>query len=364
MPDDVTRWAMGDGGLAMEAHGQDLHAKVEQLERELSELRGLLIERTTAESSSGLATGVSPVSRRGLLRLAGAGAVGAAAGTVLMASPAGAADPNDVVLGATNSTTTRTDIISSAVDDDIAFNVANNGTNSACSAIEGDAAAVDADAVVGVAFALTGTGSGVRGTASSAAGTGVLGQGASLGTGVTGTASGTGSTGVKGTGRVGVDGTSSGASGIGVRATTGTSGAVAVQANPSVTGSVGFEVNSPGTGVVGVKARGTRAPLLLVAAAGVGAPTGDHEAGELWTDSAGDLYLCSLGGTPGTWTKLNNQGAGVGGLQLVNPPVRVYDSRPGQPANGNPQGTLAFPSSRTINCSSAVPGARRRSCST
>ena len=74
-------------------------------------------------------------------------------------------------------------------------------------------------------------------------------------------------------------------------------------------------------------------------------------------DSLGDCYLCTIGGTPGTWTKLNNQGVGVGGLQLVDPPQRVYDSRAGQPnPSGSPKGALAFGQARTINCSPVVPG--------
>src|SRR5258708_9800018 len=35
---------------------------------------------------------------------------------------------------------------------------------------------------------------------------------------------------------------------------------------------------------------------------GVGAPTtGSHAAGELWLDSTGELFACSVSGTPGTW---------------------------------------------------------------
>jgi len=56
-----------------------------------------------------------------------------------------------------------------------------------------------------------------------------------------------------------------------------------------------------GTGV-GVFAAGEQAQLQLSPGVFPGAPTsGNHERGELWLDSNGDLFLCKAGGTPGTW---------------------------------------------------------------
>ena len=67
--------------------------------------------------------------------------------------------------------------------------------------------------------------------------------------------------------------------------------------------------------------------MRLVPHAGTGPPTtGTHQIGELYTDLhslASDVYFCSLGGTPGTWTKLNNQSVSGGvGLNLLPAPSR------------------------------------------
>lgn len=59
-------------------------------------------------------------------------------------------------------------------------------------------------------------------------------------------------------------------------------------------------------GTYGVVATGRLAPLRLVpATTGIGAPTaGQHLQGELYVDSAGALFYCRIGGTPGTWVTL------------------------------------------------------------
>ena len=61
----------------------------------------------------------------------------------------------------------------------------------------------------------------------------------------------------------------------------------------------------------------------------VGAPTtGTFVAGDLWIDALGAIFLCSVGGTPGTWVQ-NIPGAVVGSGQYpVDPPVSylVVDS--------------------------------------
>jgi hypothetical protein len=52
--------------------------------------------------------------------------------------------------------------------------------------------------------------------------------------------------------------------------------------------------------------RGGRAPLRLEPANTAGRPTtGDHQRGELFVDSTGELFYCKVGGTPGTWFKVN-----------------------------------------------------------
>ncbi|RPI84481.1 MAG: hypothetical protein EHM41_13270 [Chloroflexi bacterium] len=56
----------------------------------------------------------------------------------------------------------------------------------------------------------------------------------------------------------------------------------------------------------GVVAGGGLAPLRLMPATKPGAPSaGDHEMGELYVDSEGNLYFCTKNGTPGKWIKLN-----------------------------------------------------------
>jgi hypothetical protein len=83
-----------------------------------------------------------------------------------------------------------------------------------------------------------------------------------------------------------------------------------------------------GTTSYGVRAYGGRAPLLLMPA-GVAAParTDAHTPGELVEDASGDLWLCVVAGTPGTWRKL--AGATTAGAFHAIAPVRVYDSRLG-----------------------------------
>ena len=191
-----------------------------------------------------------------------------------------------------------------------------------------------------------GTGSGVLGTTADPTVGAVQGTGAVDGLGVVGTVTGTAGTGagVKGQGFVGVLGT------------TIPNSAAAIRATPIANNSVGLDIASPGGNTLGVVARGTRAPLQLVPAGTSGIPSGVHDAGELWVDSVGDLYYCSVAGNPGTWALLNTPASNVG-FNFLDPPVRIYDSRPGQPHPGNPTQTpLAFNASRVIDCSSAVPG--------
>lgn len=50
---------------------------------------------------------------------------------------------------------------------------------------------------------------------------------------------------------------------------------------------------------------GTRAPLRLIPAATAGHPTtGDHQVGELFVDTNGDLFVCKGNGSPGTWFRV------------------------------------------------------------
>lgn len=64
-----------------------------------------------------------------------------------------------------------------------------------------------------------------------------------------------------------------------------------------------------------------------------GAPTtGTFNAGEQIRDGLADLYICTVGGTPGTWRKVTAQHpayANAGGsLNLLPRPIRLLDTRP------------------------------------
>jgi hypothetical protein len=60
-----------------------------------------------------------------------------------------------------------------------------------------------------------------------------------------------------------------------------------------------------GSAGYGLRASGGLAPIFLVGS-GTGAPTGGtHQAGELYSDTAGSLYFCVSGGAPGTWRQLS-----------------------------------------------------------
>lgn len=111
---------------------------------------------------------------------------------------------------------------------------------------------------------------------------------------------------------------------------------VANSAGPQQVGVVGWSRKANGTGVVGftgpsgayggeffggvaeVRLRpGGAAPITLANA---------HQVGELYEDETGTLWICTAGGTPGTWREI----AGPASAGAFHPiaPQRVYDSRP------------------------------------
>ncbi len=112
-----------------------------------------------------------------------------------------------------------------------------------------------------------------------------------------------------------------------------------------------------------------KAHLILVSPApdpGMGTPGGlpvptsrtdAHSFGEIALDRNNDLWLCTASGSPGSWTRLG--GASTSGAQvLLNTPVRVYDSRPGNLPNVGSKTKLANGETRAIDTkanSSGVP---------
>jgi hypothetical protein len=99
-------------------------------------------------------------------------------------------------------------------------------------------------------------------------------------------------------------------------------------------------------------ARGGRASLRLATteanAPKVAPPlrTDHHDVGEL-EFAGGDLWLCTVAGTPGTWTKIG--GATTAGSFHPVRPFRVFDSRAATPAPGR----LEAGSSRTVSVAHA-----------
>lgn len=113
----------------------------------------------------------------------------------------------------------------------------------------------------------------------------------------------------------------------------------------------GIGVVGVGTGLntIGVAAQGSRANLRLTA--GGAAPptrTDNHSLGEMIEDANGDLWVCVLAGTPGTWRKLGGPGT-AGSLHLLAAPVRCYDSRAGQIPNSVQKGKLVSGDFRLID---------------
>ena len=71
--------------------------------------------------------------------------------------------------------------------------------------------------------------------------------------------------------------------------------------------------------------------------AATGAPiSGSFSVGEQIRDAAGDMYICTASGSPGTWRKVTanhpayaNSG---GSINMLSTPIRVFDTRPGTTA--------------------------------
>jgi hypothetical protein len=206
------------------------------------------------------------------------------------------------------------------------------------SGVEGIATSASGAGVEGIAngnlaYGVRGTGFfGVWGESDRAGGWGVSGRNTNTDcTGVKGITNNTdGRAGVRGEGSVGVWGVSSNDQQAGVRgdgsigvwglsSKTSYSGVYGEHTGTSGHGTVGIgkggaagvlERNSSGIGVQGQGRyggtfEGSRAQLMLQPKSTAGRPTsGAHTKGEIYMDSAGALFVCVTGGTPGTWRKV------------------------------------------------------------
>lgn len=118
---------------------------------------------------------------------------------------------------------------------------------------------------------------GVAGRNTGESGSGVLGEG-------------------KGRGKAGVLGRNTDVGGIGLQG----QGAIGIDAQGDPQGAGGY----------GGQFRGGRAQLRLVPGATPGSPTtGIHAKGEIYLDRAATLWVCTMGGTPGTWVSVTTASA-------------------------------------------------------
>lgn len=105
-----------------------------------------------------------------------------------------------------------------------------------------------------------------------------------------------------------------------------------------------------GSGDVGGFFSGNLAAISLQPQDTAGPPaSGDFSIGDMLVDASGALYLCTVAGNPGTWSKL---GTGGGGVQLLPSPQRAYDSR-NDTSGGKLSGGIGSP--RSIAITAAVP---------
>jgi hypothetical protein len=216
---------------------------------EIEAYRAPLEARAAADSAGEPKSKVR--SRRDLLRLAGAAAVGAAGAAALRVVPAAAANGDPITVGGTfTGSGTRTNI-----------------TNT-----------------LGSGFQATGSvgAEGLDGFCSGTNGWGVLGE-SDIGTGIIGFAY---SNGVAH--GVGASGTSDNTLGIGVLGTANAAGGL------------------------GASFQGGRANLSLVNASLAGPPTsGAHARGDIWMDNWAIMWICIGDGTPGIFAPLQTGGAGT-----------------------------------------------------
>jgi hypothetical protein len=282
-------------GLDMsDQHAADTAAlvkRVEELEARLAQMTTAAPRSSVAPTDDGPATEAT-TSRRGLLKLAGATAVGAAATSLLAAAPAAATDGGSLVIGADNleeaATLLRYDG-SSAIGSTNLLTVYDYEDT-----LSGADNSVYPATVAGWAIdGPAGVGSGVYGYTVMSGGYGTVGRSAGD------------------------------ASSHGVLA-----------------------LSSGGYGLV---AGGALAPIQMTPASSAGAPTsGAHQLGELYVDSHGTMYRCVVAGTPGSWAPLNS-------VVPLASPVRVVDTRDGTGGITGPLTASTTATSSNLTGSFGIP---------
>jgi hypothetical protein len=119
----------------------------------------------------------------------------------------------------------------------------------------------------------------------------------------------------------------------------------------------GFGVGGKAPSGVGGAFSGGRAAIRLVpAASGTGPPTStseSHQVGELYADSAGSIFYCTVAGSPGTWVPVVFGAAG--GEMVVNGGLRFTSGTRDIHTTGNASG-LRFYNADALTSSPADAG--------
>jgi hypothetical protein len=298
----------------------ELTRRVESLEAENQALRGAT--ETHRDPESDVEPSSPAVSRRRAIMGLGAAAV-AAAGAAVAGKPdtAAAATGQPVLQGQSN---TFTSALGTYLTNEDGRAMALFGNDYALYAVGYDSAGVRAYGYASQGLVATGldipAGSGkegVIGQSGNSGYAGVKGENSTSGYGVYGTGGsgvrgrGSAGDGVRGetystAGKAGVSGYCDYSVGFGVRGI----GPIGVQGEANETDGTGIRGIAQVEGGVGGKFGGNRAALNLVPRSTAGKPTtGAHARGDIVIDNTGKMFICTQGGTPGTWVRVNTTAA-------------------------------------------------------
>ncbi|MCU1361595.1 MAG: hypothetical protein JWN99_2884, partial [Ilumatobacteraceae bacterium] len=309
---------------------QDLEAKLAELTARFEMMTPLTWAGESAESGQSVEVERTS-SRRGMLKLAGAAAIGVVGATVASSLPA-AAD-NGILATTPTAPTTLNYTGASTTANAFLFQAGSPQPTTSSqfpAALAGWSSlgsgpntgvygfAVQSNGVGVVGHNDPGTGIGVRGI--SANGTGVQADGQTAlianGIGTGANVSATAGTGIRASG-AGGDGIFAGGTGAGFVGVRAFGGDYAVHASLSTKANMWLQPNNN---------------FLTNSAKTVPSTRSDaHLVGELESVD-GDLYFCVAAGTPGTWRKITGPGV-AGGFHALTP-GRVYDSRQTLPLPG------------------------------
>ncbi len=286
----------------------ELNKRLENLQETVTRLQAQLSERSVTVTTATTPGEARPTSRRRLLRQA---AIGAAAGmtalgaaSMISQTPAAEAAqgvfvgnyPGDSTVSAEN--TASSNIISAN-----GIYGYTSGTAGKLKGVYGKSDSVDGIGVYGAGTSqASGAAVGVQGTSNSSSGMGVYGiAGGETANGVRGEASG------------------DFAAAVYAKGSLKAAGLVAT----SVEGQALF-ANS--TNFYGAMLGGGRAAISLFSSGAKPTTRSDkHTIGEIYRDSAGELWYCVADGNPGLWRKMS--GPSTSGAMHIIDPIRIVDTR-------------------------------------